>query len=541
MSRMQKRAITLLLSLVIIASLFAGCAQNGGSQKDPTNKPDKVDTADISIPYTGEEVVFQGYAADLGIKQNAEAPVTKAYFENVGNVRIEWQTAPWQDYGEKVLAFLATGDLPDIIWRGDLKNAVFNYGPAGMFLDWDEYKEYMPNYQGYASKYPSLNYLLTAEGERFVINDIEPFDVAQESWYYNKTMLDDHGIEAPETLDDMMDAMRKIKEEDPAVVPFQTYWNLGYTKRIMAQLLEANTSPVFFNKGTGKWEFLLTSADSNYKELIDLLATMYKEGLINSEIATMSWEQESTAIASNKWAFTYLYSVALENEIYKTTDLPIDIKPMLPPAHNGKRNISLTVTHDGMPGWGYIASAKTKHPELLAAYIDNVVSTKTSELFNWGIEGESFTKDENGNRKFTPEYLEDTSKLADLGVGDLFDPRYIHLKDRMSEVERQGPLGQASHFLNNDALKDGTVNPWYLQPAPLFTDAENQEITEIMSAINTYIEENEARFILGSKDLGEWDSFVEEANAMGNIERVLEIYNSARQVELSENRIYSAE
>lgn len=222
----------------------------------------------------------------------------------------------------------------------------------------------------------------------------------------------------------------------------------------------------------------------------------------------------------------------------KTTDLPIDIQPMLPPAHNGKRNISLTVTHDGMPGWGYIASAKVKNPELLAAYIDNVVSEKTSELFNWGIEGESFTKDENGNKSLLPEYKEDPTKLADLGVGDLFDPRYIHLKDRMSEVERQGPLGQASHFLNNDGLVEGTINAYHLHPEPLFTDAENQEITEIMSAVKTFIEENEARFILGSRDLSEWDSFVEEANELGNIERVLEIYNNARQVELSENRIY---
>ena len=72
--------------------------------------------AETLLPYTGDEVVYEGYAADLGITEDRNSPVYKAWKEKLGNVSINWSTGPWADFDTKTSLFLNTGDLPDIVW-----------------------------------------------------------------------------------------------------------------------------------------------------------------------------------------------------------------------------------------------------------------------------------------------------------------------------------------------------------------------------------------------------------------------------------------
>ena len=56
--------------------------------------------AETMLPYNeGEELVYTGLAADLGMENNEESPVMQAYRERTGhNVRIEWTTLGWDDW-----------------------------------------------------------------------------------------------------------------------------------------------------------------------------------------------------------------------------------------------------------------------------------------------------------------------------------------------------------------------------------------------------------------------------------------------------------
>jgi len=554
MSDMVKKVITFLSCIAIMTSLFAGCsserdisaddsvkenqsADNNSSQTTESQSSSEPELNGI-LPYKGEPIVYKGYAADLGIKQDPNAPVSKVYTERVGNVRIEWQTGPFSDYNEKIKVFLSSGDLPDVIWLSEIQKNSNTYGPTGMFLDWNKYKDVMPNYQSYAADNTTLEGLQNEKNERFAITDIDPVDVPMESWYYNKTLLDKYGIEVPDTVEELVDAMRAIKEADPSIIPYQSYWNVNYLKTVFANTMKQGLG-VTYNTNTKKWYYAPFTADCNYKELIELLSILYKEKLLNPEIATLSWEQELAAIASSKWAFSYAYATSMESEIYKTTNLPIEIKPMSPPSYNSKKTIALTIQHDLVPTWGYFASAKAKNPELLAAYIDFVVSKEASELFNWGIEDLTYTKDSSGKKVFKPEYLDGT-RLKDVGVGDLFDVRYIQLKDRRAEYERSGPLNKASIDLNLGGLKDGTIAANVCMPTPMFTDAQSQEISVNLNSLNTYVSENEFKFILGNKSMSDWDKFITKAKTIGNIDKVLEIYNSAKPLDLAE-RVYDIE
>jgi putative aldouronate transport system substrate-binding protein len=69
----------------------------------------------------------------------------------------------------------------------------------------------------------------------------------------------------------------------------------------------------------------------------------------------------------------------------------------------------------------------------------------------------------------------------------------------------------------------------YYRLAPTFTTAEQEELSIINTAVNTVIDENQALFILGQRSLSEWDAFITEVKAAGNLERAVEIYNNAKQ------------
>jgi len=100
--------------------------------------------------------------------------------------------------------------------------------------------------------------------------------------------------------------------------------------------------------------------------------------------------------------------------------------------------------------------------------------------------------------------------------GRTYDPQ------SMSETERAcGPAWTKGDNLY--ALPSNTC----------FTNEEGEERARLMSDIQTYIEENQVKFVIGEKPMSEFDSFIETIKSMG-IEDVADIYAAA--VERYNNR-----
>ena len=63
-------------------------------------------------------------------------------------------------------------------------------------------------------------------------------------------------------------------------------------------------------------------------------------------------------------------------------------------------------------------------------------------------------------------------------------------------------------------------------PEPSFTEEEYEEFVHIDEALRKHKEENLAKFIIGTRDLSEWEDYVKEAMDLG-VERYLELHNIA--------------
>ena len=56
-----------------------------------------------------------------------------------------------------------------------------------------------------------------------------------------------------------------------------------------------------------------------------------------------------------------------------------------------------------------------------------------------------------------------------------------------------------------------------------------------MTAVYTYRDEMQSKFIKGEESFDNWDAFMEGLRSMGDIDAVVQIYNDAAQRFLSEN------
>lgn len=530
--------VSLVLCAVLLLSFLFGCSQTPSSSQagSTASAGSTAENKSITFPYTGEEIVFSAYGYE-GLDQNPELLCQKEWKEHIGNVTIKWEFAAYSDWQEKSKIYLSTNDIPDVMPVSDIMATINEYSATGMLLDFNKYAEYMPNLAEYRKTYTNLDYICKEDGARYGIIGVQPIDFAGESWFVNMDVLNAAGQKVPSTFEEMLQVMRAVKAKDPTVIPFQSYWNIGYAQGWVASAIGAQASLVYYDTDAKTYKCSYREESAKRKELIQTMATMYKEGLINPEIQTMSFEQEQNVIASGKWAFSAVYNNSPEREIFKVNpgeDLPYDIQPMTAPADkDGNRYLRITYQHDGIPGWGLVCSSKAEHPEYLAAYMDQVVSPYGRDIFNYGVEGVTFDITDGIYA------LKDGIDRAEYGIGTQYEVWMVGMGplQRSSEGYK---LIERSMELNLRNFTDGTVKAQFDPAFAVFTADSGAEKANLENVLKTFIEENEAKFIYNLRDMSEWDSYVAELEKIASIDDLLQLYNDSQIIVRDPERIFVA-
>ena len=205
---------------------------------------------------------------------------------------------------------------------------------------------------------------------------------------------------------------------------------------------------------------------------------MYTEGLLHPEFSTMSDEQAYQIVQDGNWLFSFFYMNAITREILLDQPADFEYEAIFAPAleEGGTRYSVVTVPYDNVPSWGYFVNAKVQNPELICAYLDNVISREASLLYNWGIEGVSFETTATGGRAYLDGY-KTRDERRDAGVGNFMDVRYISWK--MRDVDYYGGTDQSRAAY--DKIVGGLISGELtgiraLRGRPSFTAAENETI-----------------------------------------------------------------
>lgn len=529
--KMSKHNLVKATALVCAAAMttaLVGCGggSSASSAASAAASPDFV--YDGTGPITDREDVTLTALAQASYYTNVDltqAEIVKRVQQGAG-VSVDYTLINPTNYADTVKPMLAAGsDLPDIVLLPDL-DPNQTYIKSGLFEPLDTHFDEMPNFSKWLDANPSVKASLTAsDGHIYYVCGTNVSDTFQPCIMYNMKWLKEAGFEeVPSTLDEFTELLRYYKEHDMNGNGDTTD---EYPLSVQASFLRNMFGPAFgldfgLDKAPGFYvtddgKVAYSKAESpEYKEYLTYLNSLYSEGLLDVDYTTLTRDQIIARFANDQtgvtfdwgWQMDMTYSVQLP--YYDGT-----------PETGVSGAKPLTGTHEGYyvarDPIGYLWGVTKASPNLDLAirYLDYAFSDENQDMYCWGIEGESFEVDADGNRKFT-EKASDNSWLQQLGI----NPAQV-LPARQS-TEATYALVTAWHKDVDQDLIQYMRAPWPF----IFAEPEEAEVvSDYLVDLTTYADEMNVAFITGTKPLSEYDNYLETLKSM-HLDDLLNVYTA---------------
>lgn len=538
--------IAILMALVL---LFSGCGGQGdntesgdSSQSSGTQAPEstvapekqqnKVDTA-ISLPIIDEEITYTfwttqnpraaNYISDLS---NNAVYVEMAKRTNV-NLNMLFSAA--ESSSENFNILISAGDYPDIMVNG------INYYKAGadasiedeVFIRLNELvDEYIPNYTALIDEYSVEKEVITDSGNMVAFYGVRDQARAQKGGVIRQDMLDELGLDVPVTIDDYTTVLTALNIEygatyglDPSGVSgtrfVSAFGTLGSINAMTGEL------PFFVVDGQIKYGPI----EDGFKEYLELMNTWWEAGLIYSDFMYATGISYPSNIIANGevciWDMTqssyhqYDEAGALVSPDFELTALT---EPVL--TEGDISHFADIPTLVASEGWN--VSSKCEDLEVLGKYINYWYSEEGSLLASYGIEGESFNYGSDG-KPYLTELITSNPDGMDVDMAIYvhcleFGPFKIAYSRLDSTFSQKQLLAKEVWSANRDSE--------YTIPDISMTGAEGERFNHIMSDILTLTQEITPQFIMGIKDISEFEEYVGNVKTLG-IDEAIEIMASA--------------
>lgn len=509
----KKKVLALSMTAVMAAAMLAGCGDSGsGSGSGGSASVGGADSTGYT--YTGEAPITKEDGASLKILAEtsnyttvdiASAEIVETVIANAG-ITVDWNLVDYNNYADSVGPMLTAGSVDaDIILLPDQdQNQV--YIKSGMFVALDNYFSVMPNFSKWLDANPVIKAELTAEdGHIYYVPGTNVGKDYQPVLMYNQKWLDAAGVKAPTTLDDFVTLLRYYKEHDMN--------GDGKTDDEIPMSIQAGFLPYMFGPAFGldivsgfqadaDGNVVYAYADAeNFKAYLEFLNGLYNEGLLEVEYTSLDRDQVIERISNDKtgvafdfsWAMSMMFSNVLPYYDGTAATAFIGAAPLSSDKYEG-----FYVGRVELGNMFGVSSSSSKI-ELACKFLDYAMSEPCQTMYQWGIEGESYTVDASGNKSYT-EQASDNDWLQQLGI----NPSFVF--PAQQSVVSTDALVADWHAESNAWQRQFVVDPW---PFIYSTADESEVINTYMTDIQTYVDENATAFITGTKSLDNFDSYIE--------------------------------
>lgn len=483
------KTMALAMMTALLAGLIAACGgsgnaggNDGGAASDGGGVAG-VRSKDLLIMRTYHPSLEQFQGSD-NINDNKLVRLLKEW----SGYNVKYEPLPKDNYSQKISVILASGDVPDILWIPG-KSDYFKLAKQGAFEPLDNLiQKYVPNLGKVftqeeldAAKLDGVTYGIPVRVAQKVGNGV----------LIRADILEGLGLKDPKTIDELYAAMKTIKEKKNIAPLTAAASNPGAFMGAFAPFAGAfgvGTTTVDVN---GKLEF--SWLQPQYKEFLETMKKWYDEGLIDQEFAINKDVKDkmingTAAFSTTYWADAFTIDRSIAEK--KTGGSIRYIEP--PVGKDGRSGVpqqSLATTYVVIP-------KQAKNKEGAADYYNFLLEDKTDMLITFGIENEDY-KVENGKVVQTQEQ---SNAIPWRTLYFMLDTD----KSFNARLEAKGFLPYYNQLLPHKQIREETAY------AP-FVEAWDTKYTELRN----FAEENSLKFIMGKRDLNEFDKFVGEFNAKG--------------------------
>ena len=418
---MKRKVVSLMLVSAMVAGMLAGCGSDSGSSKggsstetgsaaEASSSGETADDADDKSPIT-----FEYFNAD-GKNGNWDNPVAKAITEATGvTLDVSYPVASQGDAKEDIALMIANDEYPDMIYA---KGSATDLYQAGALIDMtDLIEKYGPNIKKmYGAEMEKLKWSQDDPG----IYQLSYAGVNQKtlttggSCQIQWAALKENDYKYPKTLDEYEKMIKSYlaahpKTEDGldmiGITMSASDWHWMITLGNPAGLI-ADASP-----DDGQW-IIDDEYNVHYKHVTDeekeyfkWLCRMYNEGILDPNFATQTDDDYIAKVASGRvvaitdaeWHYSQCEATLVaDGKVDQTyVGLPVTLR---------EDQVEKALLYQGTTvGWGIGITKSCEDPVRAIKFLDYLCSDEGQILYHWGIEGENYFLDDDGQPYRTDE------------------------------------------------------------------------------------------------------------------------------------------
>lgn len=418
---MKRKVVSLMLVSAMVAGMLAGCGSDSGSSKggsstetgsaaEASSSGETADDADDKSPIT-----FEYFNAD-GKNGNWDNPVAKAITEATGvTLDVSYPVASQGDAKEDIALMIANDEYPDMIYA---KSSATDLYQAGALIDMtDLIEKYGPNIKKmYGAEMEKLKWSQDDPG----IYQLSYAGVNQKtlttggSCQIQWAALKENDYKYPKTLDEYEKMIKSYlaahpKTEDGldmiGITMSASDWHWMITLGNPAGLI-ADASP-----DNGQW-IIDDEYNVHYKHVTDeekeyfkWLCRMYNEGILDPNFATQTDDDYIAKVASGRvvaitdaeWHYSQCEATLVaDGKVDQTyVGLPVTLR---------EDQVEKALLYQGTTvGWGIGITKSCEDPVRAIKFLDYLCSDEGQILYHWGIEGENYFLDDDGQPYRTDE------------------------------------------------------------------------------------------------------------------------------------------
>jgi len=489
-----------------------------------------------TLPLTQEKttLTYAGYDSWLSNYSYKDGQPIWNLFEQQTGVHIDFQVYSSGELETALSVRLASGmNLPDITqlppsWTN---TGVMKYAQEGTIIDLtDLIDKYAPNIKALMKEDPYFAAQLVApDGKIYSVMDVMyPINtVVPVSVIIRRDWLKKLNLKVPTNYDELTQVLEAFATQDPngngkkdeipliindvdAVGILGTGSGLPFTAQ--------NDNRYYFDEN-GKCTFLF--ATDEIKDALGYMNQLYQKGLLYKELTNDTSVVESLIAQDLVGCYPGQPVDWIARADSLTKDSGGDWIMIAPPADSEGH---VAISKRFPTGMYYGISADCKNPELAMKWIDYIGYSQEANLIkDYGIEGQTFTYDANGEPQFT-DYI-------------------MHNPDGYSPHDAMRTVGGAPSILvfdtPNEFLKKfagstvgecmKALEPLMVEANPLIlpTPEESATYNEVWSDMDVYYKEMFAKFISGAESLDNFGTYVDTLKSIG-LDKIIQIKEAQR-------------
>ena len=536
-----KRIISVICALLLVAFTFSACTGKDEETPKPSasaphtegesndNANDSEEPLKVTYPIkTDEKVTLKYWIPMPGPNANyvsewGETEIYQEIMERTG-VDIEFVHPAGGQEREQYNVLVASGELPDIIC-GNLWGRFFTGGASagveeGIFVDLTDYvPTYAPDYYRLITEDEYI-YRTTTDDEgrisaftRLLSDDQFP------NWrlMVRNDILDEIEMDIPKLISDYDKMFEKVKAL--GVTPY--YLSPKGYELLFMQVFDVAAGMYMDESGTVKYGQIQPA----FKEYLELMNDWYSKGYIKNDFIAITENDLRADFDSKKTAMiaesTDLILTRAKLQGYEFSALPY------PRMEEGQQihfqSQSSPYNRAGTNEW--VVSTSSKHPEVAVQFLNYLYTEEGAMLANYGIEGKSYEMVE-GKPQFT-DYMLNNPDIDGTAAQNMLK---LHAAPKLSDPDQicnpNVVRDEESLAIRTIWADDPNVDGDYVLPSLTFSLNDSSAISEIMTEVNTYVDEMVLKFITGATPLSEFDNFVQKVEAMG-IQEAVDIHQQA--------------